>query len=288
MIAGAPAQALARGRHPVGRPARLAAAALHRPLRAARGAAAHAREGLVDELLEAVELEPDELVGLAELGVDLYILSYRRNGECRRLGLLDEPLHNAHCASGDFGEYAAEIEQAVAFIRAQGRYRALLGYAFSMGGTVLCDFLLARGDGDFDGFVFNSPMLSFGWKADELNGLQGVIIGNVPRLLTRVGFWSNDKAVVPERAVLPRVADAVNMLLRFMSMAISWGWSEDHDDDLGRGLRGPHGGLLGRLLPLRGTPGGVEALPRCPREGRLVPFVGQPSVRTQGGPAPLV
>ena len=38
----------------------------------------------------------------------------------------------------------------------------------------------------------------------------------------------NDRARVPERPVLPRVIDAVNMFLRMMSMAIAWGWGEEH------------------------------------------------------------
>ena len=38
---------------------------------------------------------------LAEHGIDLYVLSYRRMGVCRRLGLFDNPMHNSHCASGD-------------------------------------------------------------------------------------------------------------------------------------------------------------------------------------------
>ena len=31
---------------------------------------------------------------------------------------------------------------------------------------MLLDYLIAHGDADFDGFVFNSPFLSWGWDLD--------------------------------------------------------------------------------------------------------------------------
>ena len=45
------------------------------------------------------------------------MLSYRRVGECRRLGLLENPLRNSHCA-GDFAEYRDDIKQVLAYFTA--------------------------------------------------------------------------------------------------------------------------------------------------------------------------
>lgn len=45
-------------------------------------------------------------------GWQLYVLSYRRMGHCRRLGLFDNPMHNSHSA-GDFVEYHEDIRQAI-------------------------------------------------------------------------------------------------------------------------------------------------------------------------------
>ena len=42
----------------------------------------------------------------------------------------------------------------------------LFACAHSTGATVLLDYLIAHGDADFDGFVFNSPFLSWGWDLD--------------------------------------------------------------------------------------------------------------------------
>jgi len=124
---------------------------------------------------------------LAALGIDLYVLSYRRVGECRRLGLFDNPMHNSHCSSGDFAEFRVDIQQALAEMRARGSYEQIIGYGHSTGAPILLDYLMEFGDGDFSGFVFNSPFLDWGWVGGSLAKM---VVVHAPALFTRLGLWT--------------------------------------------------------------------------------------------------
>ncbi|KAL3915158.1 MAG: hypothetical protein SGPRY_007350 [Prymnesium sp.] len=125
-------------------------------------------------------------------GFDLYILSYRRVGECLRMGFVPNPMHVSHCASGDFGEYHEEITAAVDFLQGGGgndvtRYSRLLCYTHSTGAAILLHYLMSHGDKRFDGFVFNSPFLSWGW---EVSPLTLHIIRYAPSVLMALRLWS--------------------------------------------------------------------------------------------------
>jgi len=129
-------------------------------------------------------------------GLDLFVLSYRRVGECGRLGFIRNPMHVSHCATGDFSEYHEEITRSLDFIYSGGaggrRYRRVIGYAHSTGAPVLLHYLLSYGDGRFDGFVFNSPFLSWGWA---VGGLTRLVIKHAPSLLMALRLWSSDTEV---------------------------------------------------------------------------------------------
>ena len=104
-------------------------------------------------------------------GFDLFVLSYRRVGECMRLGFVSNPMHISHTVSGDFGEYHEEMSAALNFIQGGGagrRYKRTLGYAHSTGAPILLDYPIAHGDGRFSSFVFNSPFLAWGWDLGPL------------------------------------------------------------------------------------------------------------------------
>ena len=139
---------------------------------------------------------------LASHGIDLYVLSYKRVGVCRRLRLFDNPMHNSHTASGSFKEYHEDIDEALAFLRARGRrrgggdgdgndttYKRVLGYGHSTGCPALLDYVMARGDAAFDGFIFNSPFLDWGLPGKPLTKL---FLTYAPAMLVRLGVWRDD------------------------------------------------------------------------------------------------
>ncbi|KAL1530744.1 hypothetical protein AB1Y20_001643 [Prymnesium parvum] len=128
---------------------------------------------------------------LWQSGFDLYVLSYRRVGECIRYGFVTNPMHVSHCSSGDFSEYHEELTAAIDFIQGEGdaarRYSRLLCYTHSTGAPILLHYLMAHGDGRFDGFVFNSPFLSWGW---DVSPLTLRFIKHIPSLFMALGLWS--------------------------------------------------------------------------------------------------
>ena len=126
---------------------------------------------------------------LADHGIDLYVLSYRRMGVCRKLGLFSNPMHNSHCASGDFAEYHADVDAALRHIRSRHSYSRLLGYGHSTGAPVLLDYLMAHGDDAFDGFIYNSPFLDWGHVGGVLT--KGILMYS-PAILTALRMWDNE------------------------------------------------------------------------------------------------
>eukprot|EP00923_Selenidium_pygospionis_P005325 GHVN01008935.1.p1 GENE.GHVN01008935.1~~GHVN01008935.1.p1 ORF type:complete len:545 (+),score=53.16 GHVN01008935.1:321-1955(+) len=95
-------------------------------------------------------------------GYDLYVLNYRMNGICREKGFFTNPFLNSHNRAGSFDVYHNEISKAIDIMKAQNKYQSVLGYAHSTGGPILLDYLIDRGDKDFNGFIFNSPFMDWG------------------------------------------------------------------------------------------------------------------------------
>ena len=65
----------------------------------------------------------------------------------------------------------------------------ILGYGHSTGCPVLLDYVMAHGDGHFDGFIFNSPLLSWGMASRPLSRL---IVQHAPELLHRLRLWTDE------------------------------------------------------------------------------------------------
>ncbi|KAL3940367.1 MAG: hypothetical protein SGBAC_005095, partial [Bacillariaceae sp.] len=102
-------------------------------------------------------------------GYDLYVLNYKMNGACRKSGWVTDPHFNAHNYSGNFDVYNADIDHALKHITdAEQEYAEVLGYAHSTGGPVLLNYLMEVGDEAFDGFLFNSPFLDWGFVGGDM------------------------------------------------------------------------------------------------------------------------
>ena len=132
---------------------------------------------------------PHVASALASHGIDVYVLSYRRMGVCRKLGVLDDPMRNSHCASGRFQEYHEDVQQALAFLNDRKPYAKVLGYCHSTGCPVLLDYVMAHGDAAFAGFIFNSPFLDWGMAGRPLSKL---VVMRLPELFFRLRLWTND------------------------------------------------------------------------------------------------
>ena len=97
--------------------------------------------------------------------------------------------HNSHVASASLEEYHEELHKAIAFMRAQRPYAAVLCYAHSTGAAILLDFLMRFGDSAFDGFIFNSPFLDWGWVGGPLTKM---VIKLLPAALAWLGVWNSE------------------------------------------------------------------------------------------------
>jgi alpha-beta hydrolase superfamily lysophospholipase len=100
-------------------------------------------------------------------GYDLYVLNYKMNGQCRQKGFVKDPHFNSHNFTGNFDSYIPDIQQSLELIEAED-YELVLGYAHSTGGPVLLNYLMEKGDDAFDGFLFNSPFLDWGYVGGDL------------------------------------------------------------------------------------------------------------------------
>ena len=130
---------------------------------------------------------------------DLYVLNYSMNGCCRQQGWVTDAHLNSHNKYGNFDVYNDQIESSLKIIQQSVKaYQTVLGYAHSTGGPVLLNYLLAKGDDAFDGFIFNSPFLDWGYVGGDL---VEVMLENVGFLDT-IGVMTNDKklgvATTPE------------------------------------------------------------------------------------------
>jgi alpha-beta hydrolase superfamily lysophospholipase len=121
-------------------------------------------------------------------GYDLYVLNYKHNGCCRKRGWVTNPFFNSHNKSGNFDVYNSDIMKSLEIVNASGEYETLLGYAHSTGAPILTNYLMEYGDTAFDGFIFNSPFLDWGFVGGDMvefalkrmSLLQKVTFGHLP------------------------------------------------------------------------------------------------------------
>jgi alpha-beta hydrolase superfamily lysophospholipase len=112
-------------------------------------------------------------------GVDLYVVNWRNNGRNLNRGFIDNPHHNSHNPVGDVDVYNEEVGLTMDLIKDSGPYETVLGYAHSTGGAILLNYVIAKGDDQFDAFLFNSPFLD--WAHAGFFG--ELALHHVPRLL---------------------------------------------------------------------------------------------------------
>ena len=124
-----------------------------------------------------------------------YILSYHGTGECRRVGLVSRPELTSHIASGSAHEFHEDIDLALHVIRHSFGATSVIGYAHSTGAPLLLDYLMERGDGAFDSFVFNSPFLDWGWVGGPLSRLAVLWVPSV--LSEYLRLYSRETALLP-------------------------------------------------------------------------------------------
>ena len=158
---------------------------------------------------------------------DLYVLNYCMNGATRRRGWVPDPHLNSHCRSGSFGSYAHEIERSLEIIADFKSYGTVLGYAHSTGAPVLLDYLLTKGDDDFDGFVFNSPFLDWGFVGGDL---AETVLENVG-LLEHIEVMHNDDTLGEVATTPDSIKDTPLVYLDKEVVLSDWSariWSQYH------------------------------------------------------------
>jgi len=102
----------------------------------------------------------------------------------------DDAHFNAHNRIGDFDLYLDQIEGATNIMKSHKDYDKVVGYAHSTGGPVLINYLMKRGDGFFDGFIFNSPFLD--WSADAVGSEMAEFVIEHLDVATAVSRLTND------------------------------------------------------------------------------------------------
>ena len=137
---------------------------------------------------------------LHERGYDIWALSFRNMGHCKRLGFMqdgNDPYLNSHPGpAGDFGVYHEEIGACLVAVKAAAQYERTVCYAHSTGGLQLCSYLEAGGAQLFDCVVLNGPFL--GWRAD--GSVAGVpketLLEILPKLMLDdgLGVWESKTA----------------------------------------------------------------------------------------------
>jgi hypothetical protein len=123
------------------------------------------------------------------------------NGHCRKHGWVADSHHNSHNKYGTFDAYINDFEKSLDLISGSKEYDTLLGYAHSTGGPILLNYLIEKGDAAFDGFIFNSPFLDWGFVGGSavellLENMGGVgVNGKLVSLETKM---STTVATTPE------------------------------------------------------------------------------------------
>ena len=96
----------------------------------------------------------------------------------------------SHNRKGDFDLYIRQIEEAIKIMNSISKYDKVVGYAHSTGGPILINYLMKKGDNDFDGFIFNSPFLD--WSGDATgNQVNEIILENI-NVPLKLGIMNND------------------------------------------------------------------------------------------------
>jgi hypothetical protein len=72
----------------------------------------------------------------------------------------DSALFNTHNRKGTFDLYLDQVGGAIDIIQSQKSYKKTVGYVHSTGAPVLINYLMQKGDDAFDGFIFNSPLMT--------------------------------------------------------------------------------------------------------------------------------
>jgi alpha-beta hydrolase superfamily lysophospholipase len=101
-------------------------------------------------------------------GYDLYVLNYKQTGRCHKRGWVTNPYFNSHNKHGNFDVYNSDIMKSLEIVNASREYETLLGYGHSTGAPVLVNYIMEYGDAAFDGFIFNSPFLDWGFVGGDM------------------------------------------------------------------------------------------------------------------------
>lgn len=101
-------------------------------------------------------------------GFDLYVLNYKMNGRCRKSGWVTNPYFNSHNKSGNFDVYKSDIMKSLEIVNTSREYETVLGYAHSTGAPILANYIMEYGDAAFEGFIFNSPFLDWGFVGGDM------------------------------------------------------------------------------------------------------------------------
>jgi alpha-beta hydrolase superfamily lysophospholipase len=160
-------------------------------------------------------------------GHDLYVLNYKQNGHTRKRGWVNDAHFNSHNKYGNFNVYNRDIASALELIYGTD-YDQVLGYAHSTGAPILLNYLMESGDEDFDGFLFNSPFLDWGFVGGDMVEFALEKIG----MLSNIGVMGNDTKI--DVAVTPDAfADTPVVYLNQAIVLSDWSakfWSLYHWD----------------------------------------------------------
>lgn len=125
-------------------------------------------------------------------GYDIFVLNYKMNGCCCKRGFVQDPHFVSHNPFGNFNMYILDIVQGWKHIgKNNKKYDTQMGYAHSTGGPVLLNYLMEKGDNAFDGFLFNSPFLAWGFVGGDL----------VEIVLDNTGIFEKLGAMTPDSKV---------------------------------------------------------------------------------------
>jgi len=156
---------------------------------------------------------------LEDAGYDLYALSYRNIGECRKYcgeeGFVegnDLSLTSHPGPASSFGIInEEEVKKSLEFISSKKKYQKLLGYGHGVGGTIWINHILEHGDEQVDALILNSPFLSW----DQLGGQydNDYLFENMSAALQGCGSNDPASAASPEHGRL--MAWAVKCLSQY-------------------------------------------------------------------------
>jgi len=113
-------------------------------------------------------------------GTDVYILHYRGLGMNHICGYFGDALFTSHVESGSFDMIHDELDTAMSIIDSRATYATRICGGHSTGGTIICSYIMSRGDDRFDGYYFNAPFLS--WDYLTSNFMESTMLECTPAL----------------------------------------------------------------------------------------------------------